>query len=147
MARSAWGSDCGALCSVVTGLVGYEERLLWKSGWTLKQTAPWGWWSHCLWRYLINMEIWHWGTRLVGNTGDSWTVGLVVLEVFSNFYDSMKTTWSGGGWRRRDVLKEWWDLRRCCASLAKPAFYSQGVRQSCTADRAALGKLLKLIIK
>lgn len=41
-------------------------------------------------------------------SGDSWTVGLDGFRGFSNLYDSMKTTWAGAGWRRRDsyMLKE-----------------------------------------
>lgn len=46
------------------------------SGWILGKTSlkewlnigtdcPWRWWSNCLWRYLRNMEIWHWVAWLV----------------------------------------------------------------------------------
>jgi len=57
-----------------------------------------GWWSHHPWRCSGTVWMWHWGTWLVGTVGMGWWLGWLILEVFSNLDDSMKTKADGGEW-------------------------------------------------
>jgi len=60
-----------------------------KEWWGTGTCCPGRWWSHHPWRYSRSMEIWHWGTWLVGMMGMSWWLDWMILEVFSNRNESV----------------------------------------------------------
>lgn len=58
-----------------------------KKQWCIGGGCPGKWWGHCSWRYSRTMETWHWGT--LGMVAMGWWSDLMILEVFSNLYDSV----------------------------------------------------------
>lgn len=80
-----WSQTCpAALLRVLVALSSPKE-------WALAQ-LPREWWSQRPWRCSTTLEMWHGGDVVGGHCEDGLGLGLVISEVISNLYDSIRTS-------------------------------------------------------